>query len=126
VGRPRDGARASAGATDVNDDGRIVGLMAWSRVWSMPGHRWRVGFPEPLVESPTWPDTSPSSEDGAGVASALMRDLDDEVAEAGAAVDVGFVWIVDEFDGDELVARKLEHGQVPQAGLRGVRLPTFS
>jgi hypothetical protein len=47
-------------------------------------------------------------------------DSDDEVAEAGAAVDRGFVWIVDEFDGDELVARKFEHGQVPQAGLRDV------
>src|ERR687897_2568232 len=32
-----------------------------------------VGFPEPLVESPTWPDISPSSEDGAGVASAVLR-----------------------------------------------------
>src|SRR3954451_9743255 len=46
--------------------------------------------------------------------------MDDEVAEAGAAGRTEFVRIVDEFDGDELVVRKFDHGQVPHARLRDI------
>jgi len=40
------------------------------------------------------------------------------VAEAGLASGRGAVWIVDELDGDELIAGKLQHGEVADAGLR--------
>ena len=43
-------------------------------------------------------------------------DLDDEMTEARAEVDLTLDRIVDEFDGDELVPGQLEHGQVAQGG----------
>ena len=46
-------------------------------------------------------------------------DLDDEMTEARAEVDLTLGRIVDEFDGDELVPGQLEHGQVAQGGLGG-------
>ena len=39
-------------------------------------------------------------------------DLDDEVTKTAAVVAVGLGWIVDEFDGDEVVVGEFEHGQL--------------
>jgi hypothetical protein len=47
--------------------------------------------------------------------------LNHEVAEPAAGRGCGSIGIMDELDGDELVARQLDHGQVPHARTRDTR-----